>query len=588
MAKKRVILDYTPSVYQEKIFDFVEHGVGNAVISATAGSGKTSTIVSAMKYIPSSHKCLFIAFNKSIVAELDSRLTNKHTNVKVRTAHSLGYTIVRNAFDNVPKDDYKYRTYVKNNILSLSNVSDCQLNKREVAAYIERICFLIDYARFNMAQSVKEITQVAEKYSIACDYDECNVVYKCLEWGKEHVETVDFTDMIWLPVELDLSFRGNRYDWVIIDEAQDLSLLDIQLFLKCFKRGTRFIAVGDKNQSINQFAGASEEAFEYLCNYPNTTVFSLPVSYRCDKVITELAQTFVPEMLYRDDAGKGEIIDNYSYKKLKGGDMVLSRTKAPLFQLYMKMLTRGMNCFIKGQDIGKNLDSLLHSIDKKELNVRLEDDGVFVRLYDHLFSERNKLMQIRGLDFEDATLSEPILNLYDSIATLEALSDRLHTKNELIHRLERVFVEDEDAICLSTIHKSKGLEADNVYILCHSALPAHGGNQPWEQEQERNLVYVAYTRARKRLGFISEKEIPPSARLLAGENVLTDLINIEKRVCNILNKKPTEHVQTEEMARFQARAFRSMNNITSNDNIVEIASQTKKSNLLMELNEIGD
>ena len=39
MAKK-IKFDFTPSEYQEKIFDWVEHGVGNALIQARAGSGK--------------------------------------------------------------------------------------------------------------------------------------------------------------------------------------------------------------------------------------------------------------------------------------------------------------------------------------------------------------------------------------------------------------------------------------------------------------------------------------------------------------------------------------------------------------------
>ena len=40
MAKKKVKFDFVPSKYQEKFFEFIEHGVGNAVIEASAGSGK--------------------------------------------------------------------------------------------------------------------------------------------------------------------------------------------------------------------------------------------------------------------------------------------------------------------------------------------------------------------------------------------------------------------------------------------------------------------------------------------------------------------------------------------------------------------
>ena len=65
MANRKVKFDFIPSEYQEKFFDWVEHGVGNALIQARAGSGKSVTAVSSMKLIPKTEKCLFIAFNKS-------------------------------------------------------------------------------------------------------------------------------------------------------------------------------------------------------------------------------------------------------------------------------------------------------------------------------------------------------------------------------------------------------------------------------------------------------------------------------------------------------------------------------------------
>ena len=51
MKNNTLDLGFTPSPYQEKIFEFIQHGNGNAVISAKAGSGKTKTCVEAMKLI---------------------------------------------------------------------------------------------------------------------------------------------------------------------------------------------------------------------------------------------------------------------------------------------------------------------------------------------------------------------------------------------------------------------------------------------------------------------------------------------------------------------------------------------------------
>ena len=66
--------EFKPSEYQKEIFDFIKHGVGNAVIDAKAGSGKTTTMVEGIKYVPKDMKAIFVAFNKSICEELEERL----------------------------------------------------------------------------------------------------------------------------------------------------------------------------------------------------------------------------------------------------------------------------------------------------------------------------------------------------------------------------------------------------------------------------------------------------------------------------------------------------------------------------------
>ena len=560
---------FTPSPYQENIFNFVEHGVGNAVISAVAGSGKTTTIVSAMKLIPKKQRCIFIAFNKSIVEELSERMKG-YDNVQVKTAHSLGLLMVRRNLGEVEIDEYKYRTYLKSNIADLTSISGVNMTRHMIEDYLDSITKLIDYSRFNLAQSVREIEAVANKYEIPVSFDECEVALKCLEWGKSNTETVDYTDMVWLPYELSLRPSGLTYDWVLVDECQDMSLASIQLFLRCFKRGTRFIAVGDEKQSINQFAGASEEAFNFMKNYKNTVVFNLPITYRCCKNVVKLANTLVPEITARDGAPDGEILTGCSTRMIKDGDMVLARSRSPLIKLYTKLIKRNVNCYIKGQDIGKELLKLIEDIDEvEELNSDLSADGIFIRVYDKMLTERNNLMRKRGLDVTDATLSMPVMNMYDSISSLLLLADKCKTKTQLVTHIMSIFSDDEHGVCLSTVHKAKGLEADNVYILCHSTMPSKLATQEWEKQQEQNLMYVAYTRAKKRLGFVSEKEISPSGNLLDPQMILDDVRYIETRVCEVLGKEPVNAMDNVELARFQLKAASEVGDMHENDNSIE-------------------
>jgi DNA helicase-2/ATP-dependent DNA helicase PcrA len=61
---------FTPSKFQKDIFNFILKDDRNAVISAVAGSGKTTTLLKALDLIPEDKTVLFLAFNKSISDEL--------------------------------------------------------------------------------------------------------------------------------------------------------------------------------------------------------------------------------------------------------------------------------------------------------------------------------------------------------------------------------------------------------------------------------------------------------------------------------------------------------------------------------------
>ena len=586
---RKVKLDFVPSEYQEKIFDWVQHGVGNAVIQAFAGSAKTTTAVASMKFIPKDQKCLFIAFNKSIADELNERLKGR-SNCTARTTHSLGFLMIRrNLGSNIEVDEYKYRNYVKQNILELTTTQGEIKTRQQILDYIDNITKLIDYSRFYLAQSEKEINVVAQKYDIPVSFDECVVVQKCLEWGKENYDSVDYTDMIWLPVELSLKPIGCTYDWVFFDEIQDASICSIQLFQKCIKRGGRFMGSGDFFQMIYAFAGSSEDAFNTIKNLPNTTLFELPISYRCAKNIVKFANAFVPDMCPRENAPDGIIVDNCHIRDIKEGDMVLCRSRAPLMTLYNKLIRKNVNCYIKGQDIGTNLIKELESVSDENLGTSLLSDGVFVKLFDKLFNERNKLMQTRGLDFDDATLSSYIMEKYDALNAMLLLAEKCKNKQELINHIREIFKENSEGVCLSTIHKAKGLEAENVYILCNSSMPSKLAIKDWEKIQENNLMYVAYTRAKNKLGFISEKEIKPTGALQDPMLILNEMVYIESCVCRILNKTPMERITNTEVLKMKLQYMTEIEEDThKNDNKIDYKEIEKKNydDLLSDLEKL--
>lgn len=78
---------FQPSRYQQAIFDWVAHSTGHAVVKATAGGGKTTTLVEIARRLPRDIDICFLAFTKSNVRDLQQRLPSY---VPARILHSLG------------------------------------------------------------------------------------------------------------------------------------------------------------------------------------------------------------------------------------------------------------------------------------------------------------------------------------------------------------------------------------------------------------------------------------------------------------------------------------------------------------------
>lgn len=170
-----------------------------------------------------------------------------------------------------------------------------------------------------------------------------------------------------------------------------------------------------------------------------------------------------------------------------------------------------------------------------ELNVKLNKDGVFVRLYDNLFNQINDVMARHNISYNEAIESSEISSKIDMIRALEILSEDINTSEELIGKIKHIFSDrKKGGISLSTIHKAKGLEAKNVYIACRSLMPNSKAIKDWEVRQEYNLMYVAYTRAKDRLGFIDESLF--NAFTMKTAEVANILKAKEKLVNYVLNK----------------------------------------------------
>ena len=511
MAKKKTAIEYEPSQYQKAIFDYIQHEKGNLVVEAAAGSGKTYTLVKALSLIPQDKRVLMTAFNKDIVKELTKKV-KEFPNVEVRTLHGLGMILTTRGLriGGMKPEGYKYTQLIYNHWQDLTKTNINKLSRNARKSFVENTKKLVDFGRFYLATTRSEMIELMTKYDIPCVADEVDVALKVMAIGGKNLDSIDYTDMIWMPHIYDLHLQECEYDFIMVDECQDLNVAERHLVLRCLKEGGRLIAVGDSNQCIYGFSGSDPDSFRAIQSIPNTVSMPLSISYRCPESVVKFAQNLVPSIEAKQGAEEGVILDCVSIDDVHDGDMVLCRNNAPLLQVYCKLLEQGKRAYIRGSDVGKNLQNIVIGTHKDYLYTNLKRDGVFIRLYEDLFNSRKAIMERYGISQEDAMKHETIQAKLDMIRALEVLGADLTTTEELTKKIEDIFPKNDkgEGIMLSTVHKAKGLEADNVFIACASLMPSKSALDEWQVQQERNLMYVAYTRAKKVLGFLNEEETP--------------------------------------------------------------------------------
>lgn len=506
------------SKFQLAIFDAVLNGNKNIAVNAVAGSGKTTTIVDCCKQIRGLRKqdVKFLAFNKSIVSELKVKIGDK---ADVSTLHSFGLSVILKA---IPRLDFKkhiqstkYNKIIREQVDS--RVDAGLISKKEAIIMTNNITRLFALCRANLLEynDMQGIEGIVEEHNIEVIGAECSIVndllkdcYKALDPNNP---VIDYTDMIALPI---MAYKRYipTYKLVFIDEAQDLNRAQRELMLACAKGG-RFVAVGDRRQAINGFAGADCNSFDKIANLPNTIELPLSVCYRCGRRMIELAQEIVPEIQPRANANEG-IVDSvneltldlfapYEENGNKSGAMVLCRTSAPLVAMCLKLIRKRIPAIVKGRDIANGLAALIEKSKAKTIKGFKSWADV------ELEKVAKEVAKADSITIEEARESGRYIAFDDRIQCILAIGEDVHNLEQVKTTLDTIFSDDNipNAVTFSTAHKAKGLQADKVVILLPNKLPLEWkGQKQWQFEQELNLKYVAVTRAKKTLTFVNVEQ----------------------------------------------------------------------------------
>jgi len=505
---KAAIGNVTPSQEQQTFLEWVLDGQGNTILKAVAGAGKTFTLRLATQVIKQANpraSIQVLVFAKKNADEMKGTFPE---GVITSTLHSAWFGAYRKFAGNVQVDDKKIWNMLDLVLSKKYSEAEQSVKKQMYGAFIKKI---IGYAKAEgVGYLCTDDTGTWEALigfhgatldTKGASYSEAiEIAREVLAASITNKQVIDYDDMLFMPLVYDVTTW--QKDWIFIDEAQDTNPVQRALVKRMMKRAGRLVAVGDPRQAIFGFRGATADALDQIQVSHNASVSPLSVTFRNPTSVVALAQEIVGNAIQAmPNAIEGEVND-YSELPvdiLTPADVILCRNTAPLVKAAYQLIMNGIGCKILGRDIGAGLVKLIEKMKAKGIEALIEKLGAW---------KDREVARAQAKD-EDS-LIQMIDDKYESImAIIDILAENERTIPALISKINGMFSDDANGgklITLATVHKSKGLEWDNVFIIRPDLMPSKWAKQQWMQEQEANIQYVAYTRAMKTLNFVTAIE----------------------------------------------------------------------------------
>lgn len=547
-------MNFKPSTYQQDILDFfLNNPQSNMLVNALAGSGKSTTACMLSEHSKTSD--LYIAFNASVVEEFKKKIKNPKT--KVMTMHSLAYSIMLYNVEQESKDSGEkpkgFGSQRSKRTVSLDNfkphkILDEEITKR-YGRYIEfakRVFLKDNYINlYNLCRltltdmsSNKDVSRLIDDHVLflyygeegysAPDISEITSTLKILDTkSRQQFETqgvIDFTDMLWI------TFNKLKYDnwevpyWALYtniycDEVQDFSNIQLN-FLKFIKRTKgRYVFIGDFHQAIYNFAGANAQAFNQIPKmFAPVKTFDLPICYRCAKShLSRVNREYGIPILPCDDAPMGFVktIDKSKISEYaKAGDMVISRKNKWIAEVVLDLARNGTPIFIEDKE-------MVGAIKRQILSSKCTSVGTLKKFLQKVISNYNKkLFEIVSKNIREGGHEEEhleavtetnskidntsfLLEILEGYLEHHASSDSISKFSNFIDKLLNT-TPSPNCVRLCSIHKAKGLEATNVFVLNEAKINYDFRNSKEQNVQEKNLSYIATTRAKEGLYLVKE------------------------------------------------------------------------------------
>lgn len=414
---------------------------GNFLVLAGAGSGKTRVIIYRalllLKLQIPPKNILILTFTRKAINEIKERIQAFIPDSNINIE-----TFHSLAYKSLKK-------YTQNKNFQILN-SDNALEFANSSIYYTQISKFL-----TKDEIIKCTTSIKDRYTESFFFKSLNKTSKNIllnffndiNLRKKQTNFYTFDDLLnAFYKQLHLNIIPTDFKYIMIDEYQDTDSIQIDI-LKIFSKNSFIMAVGDDYQSIYSFKGASTENIQNFSNdFNDSKTFILKENYRCSKNILNLSNEFAKCL-------------RYSFRKT--------------------LTTKNTSDFLPTLNIFKN-----HT---DEINF--------------IISQIKKILS--------SDLSSNIVILFRNYIHMENIIKFFNENNLTFNITQNIFLEnifkdlsfnENSRVTLSTIHSSKGLEWDYVFIplLLDGIIPTSMGSEI-NIEEEKRLFYVAITRAKKEL-----------------------------------------------------------------------------------------
>lgn len=485
----------------DKVLDTLGNGGGTITAIADPGTGKTTMAVAiAEAAARKGYSVAMMAFTNANADDINAKLN--HPRIEAKTSHKFGMTQFPGKFKIGDNRNFLY------------------LKGEKIGKGMKEATRLISLAKALMCKSVDEFHTIAALYQCRLTSEQIGVAYNAFQLYDPKTPNVD--DLVYYPAKM--GWAKKQYDLVIFDEYQDSAPMQLKLAQLLVKPGGVLLAVGDPKQGIYAFRGGVYHPIEGATEHP------LTLTYRFGQTIADHVNDIFGTAIECALTMEGQVTNN---EDIVPGDnvMVIARTNAELFPYAIRFLANGFKVNLTNKYL---LDGMILRL------IGASHEEVCPNCGEPLVSRKSKKAwgkpyflacgawpnckkghmqfdwEIKGngevlrrilaeLTVEAETAdSERVAEIEDEKEIFKFLLGEL-TPIEAVDKL-KALSQCEEGTVLTTCHKAKGLESDVVNVLLGGFVKCEAKAKELEDlvqsEQEKNLQFVAFTRARQRLNIV--------------------------------------------------------------------------------------